>query len=69
LSYITNPQGHQVAPAQLAVQRQIEKGEFPNSLGELEADADCPDLLEAQRWLLAYQLALVPRRPPRCNRI
>jgi hypothetical protein len=49
LSHITDPQAYEVAAAEFAVQGQIEKGELSDSLGELEADADCPDLLEAQR--------------------
>jgi hypothetical protein len=69
LSYITDPQAYEIAAAELAVQGEIEKGELADSLGELEADSDCSDLLEAQRWLLAYQLALVPRRMLHCRRI
>jgi hypothetical protein len=62
LSYIADPQADEVTATQLAIQAEIEKGELPGSLGELQTDADCPDLLEAQRWLLAYQPAFVPGR-------
>ena len=51
---------HQVAGAKLAVDRQIEQGKFPHALGQLKTYPDRPDLLEAQRRLLSYELALVP---------
>jgi len=69
LRYVTDAQAHEIAATELAVQREIEERELPSSLGELQANADCPDLLEAQRWLLAHELALVPGRLLHCNRI
>jgi hypothetical protein len=39
LSYITDPQTHEVAAAELAVQGEIEKGELSGSLGKLLSSA------------------------------
>ena len=54
---IAHPQGHQIASAQLAVD-----GQVAQPLAELQPDADRPDFLELQRWLLTNQSPLVPRR-------
>jgi hypothetical protein len=54
------PELHQVAGAELAVDREIEQGKFSHALGQLKAYPDRPDLLETQRCLLSYELAFVP---------
>jgi hypothetical protein len=50
----------QVAGAKLAVDGEIEQGEFPQALRQLKTYPDRPDFLQAQGRLLSYQLALVP---------
>jgi hypothetical protein len=59
---IADTQRDQVAAAQLAVDREVEKSEVAQPLGELQADPDRPDLADLQRRLRAGQLALVPGR-------
>src|SRR5439155_14036914 len=49
-----------IEAAQFAVDGEIEQGEFPDSKIQLQPNPDSPDLL--QLWLLAEQLAFVPRR-------
>ena len=44
----------------LAVDSQVEQGEFSNSLLHLQPDAQSPDVLELERRLLPNDLALVP---------
>jgi hypothetical protein len=44
---------------ELAVDPQIERGEVAQVALHLQANADCPDLLELERRLLADELALV----------
>ena len=61
LERIANAKSHQVAPAQLAVDGEIEQREFPGSMIQLQSNPDGPDLLQLQRWLLADQLPFVPR--------
>jgi hypothetical protein len=51
---------HQVACAQLAVQRQIEEGWVALPTVKLEARAYCPDVLWLERWFNANELAFVP---------
>src|SRR5207249_6331033 len=61
LEHIADVKPHQVAPAQLAVDGEIEQREFPGSMIQLQSNPDGPDLLQLQRWLLADQLPFVPR--------
>jgi hypothetical protein len=58
--HVLYPKLHQVAGAEFAVDREIEQGEFSRALGQLKTYPDGPDLLEAQRRLLSYELAFVP---------
>jgi hypothetical protein len=60
LEHIVNVKRHKVAPAQLAVDGEIEQREFPDSMIQLQSNPDGPDLLQLQRWLLADQLPFVP---------
>jgi hypothetical protein len=53
LNYIVDAQRDQIAPAQFAVDREIEERQFARSIFELQANPDGPDLLQFQRWLLA----------------
>ena len=62
LDHIVNMEPDQVAPAQLAVDGEVEQREFPGSMIQLQPNPDGPDLLQLQRRLLAEQLAFVPRR-------
>ena len=61
LDHIANVKPHQVAPAQLAVDGEIEQREFAGSMIQLKSNPDGSDLLQLQRWLLAEQLPFVPR--------
>src|SRR5436190_23740031 len=61
LDHIVDAQRDQITPAQLAVDGKVEQCEFPGSMIQLQPNPDSPDLLQLQRWLLAEQLAFVPR--------
>src|SRR6266699_1872280 len=61
LEHNANVKPHQIAPAQLAVDGEIEQREFPGSMIQLQSNPNGPDLLQLQRWLLADQLPFVPR--------
>ena len=61
LHYVVNAKADQVIAAQLAIDCEIEKREFPDSTFELKANPDRPDLFQLQRRLLAKQFALIPR--------
>jgi len=50
----------QIAPPQLAVDRQVEQRKVAQGLRELQSYADGPDLLQLQRRFLANKLPLVP---------
>jgi len=50
------------AAAQLAVDARVEQGELAYTALHLQADAQCPDVLDLERCLLPNELALVPRR-------
>jgi hypothetical protein len=43
------PDLHEIAGSQLAVDGKVEQSELTGTLGELQSDADGPDLLKAQR--------------------
>jgi hypothetical protein len=60
MSDIANAQLHEIAAAQLAVDRQIEQREFALAIAQLEANAYCPNLPEFERCVLPDQLSLVP---------
>src|SRR5437773_10783633 len=62
LDYIVDAQRDQITPAQFAVDGKVEQCEFSGSMIQLQPNPDSPDLLQPQRWLLAEQLAFVPRR-------
>ena len=55
---IAHSQLHQITSSKLAVDRQIEQSQIPAPPSDLQAYADCPNLLELERRLLADQLAL-----------
>ena len=50
---ITNPQGHQVTTAELAINGQVKQSKVTHLSMDLEQDSDCPDILGLQRRLLA----------------
>jgi hypothetical protein len=60
---VAHPQIHKVAPAQLAVDRQVEHRQISNLMGVLKLNSNCPDVLRLQRWFLPDQLAFVLRFP------
>src|SRR5215472_16721344 len=55
-------EGHHVATAQLAVDRQIEHGEVSGATLDHHSSPDRPDVLRAEWGLGSDQLALVPGR-------
>jgi hypothetical protein len=52
---IPDPDTDQIAATKLAVDGQIEEGEIPQALCQLQADADCPDVFPFERWFLPHQ--------------
>ena len=58
VNHVTEPQGHQIATAQLAVNGKIEQGQVTWLAVQLEPDKDSPDLPGLQWWLLAEQSCL-----------
>ena len=61
---VAYPELQKIARAELAIDSEIEQSELPRSLLELEANADRPNLLEAQWCLLPDEFAFVPRFAP-----
>jgi hypothetical protein len=55
---IPDAEVHEITSAQLAVDGEIEQGEIPNPLGDLQPDADGPGLLEFERRFRSDQPAL-----------
>ena len=47
--HIANLKPHQVAPAQLAVDGEIEQRQFPGSMVQLQSNPNSPDRLQFQR--------------------
>jgi hypothetical protein len=60
VSDIANAQLHEIAAAQLAVDRQIEQRELALPIGQLEPNPNCPNVPEFERCFLPDELALVP---------
>ena len=56
---IPDPQLHQIARPQFAVDGEIKQCEFPPTIRELQANSNCPYLFQFERGLLADELALV----------
>jgi hypothetical protein len=50
----------EITASQLAVDGKIEKCQVTDLMGDLKPNADCPDFLQLEWWLLAYQLTFVP---------
>jgi hypothetical protein len=61
LDHIVDTKPDQIAPPQFAVDGEVEQREFSGSMIQLQSNPDGPDLLQLQWWLLAEQLAFVPR--------
>ena len=61
LDHIMDAKSDEIAPAQLAIDGEVEECEFAEFVSELEANSDGSDLFQFQWGLLAEQLALVPR--------
>lgn len=59
-AYVVDPEPHEVAAAQFAIDREIEEGKVTAMVFELEPDPYCPDLLRFERALLADEAPLVP---------
>lgn len=51
----------QIASPQFAVEPQVEHGQFPDPVLDLQSHADDPDFFKLEWCLLAHQLAFVPR--------
>src|SRR5271169_2088283 len=61
MSEIADAQLHEIAAAQLAVDRQIEQRELAPSIAQLKANPNCPNVLEFERCFLTDKLSLIPR--------
>jgi hypothetical protein len=61
MSDIADAQLHEIAAAQLAVDRQIEQRELAPSIAQLKANPNCPNVLEFERCFLTDKLSLIPR--------
>jgi len=57
---IPHPELDQIAGTEFAVYRQIEQGKFATPPGELQTDANGPDILQLERGLLSDNLPFVP---------
>src|SRR5919106_2908501 len=57
---VLNLEAHHVAPAQLAIDREIEERQVPGAPCELQPRPNGPDVLRLERWLRSDQLTLVP---------
>ena len=57
---ITDPQLHEIARSQLAINGQVKQRQFANPTAELQPNPDRPDVLWLERRLLADELAFVP---------
>jgi hypothetical protein len=60
---IANTQINKIAPAQLAIDREVEHSQAPNLMRMLKLNSDCPDVLRLEGRLLPDQLAFVPGFP------
>jgi hypothetical protein len=49
LDDIVDAESNQIAATQLAVDGEVEQGEFPGSMIQLQPNPDSPDLLQLQR--------------------
>jgi hypothetical protein len=56
-----HPELYEVTGPKFAVDGQVEQGQFSAPSSELQPNANYPNLLELDRRLLTYELALVPR--------
>src|ERR1051326_2741397 len=61
-AHVIDPQGHQIAAAQFAVDREVEQREITLPTLQLKPGPDCPDILRLERALLADQATFVPGR-------
>src|ERR1700694_1855719 len=61
LDHIMDAKSDQIAPAQLAVNGEVEQCKFSGSMIQLQSNPDGPDLFQFQWRLLTKQLALIPR--------
>ena len=53
---VSDAQADEIAATKLAVDGQVEHGEFANCVRILEVNADRPDVLRLAGWLLAAHL-------------
>jgi len=60
LDHIMDAKRYQIAPAQLAVDGEVEQREFSGSMIQLQPNPNGPDFFQLQRGLLTKQLALIP---------
>jgi hypothetical protein len=59
--YVVDPKRDEVTGSQLAVEGQVEQGQIPDLMSDLEPHSNGPDLLRLERRLGSDQLAVVPR--------
>ena len=58
---VSHAQLDQIAGSKLAVDGKVEQRQISVTTCELQANPDCPDLLELERRFLTYELSFVPR--------
>jgi hypothetical protein len=57
---ILNSEPHQIAGAELAIDGSIEESQVAKCAIQLQAGANCPDVLRLERRFGSYELSLVP---------
>ncbi len=58
--HIVDPERDQVTGAQLAVESEVEQGQIPDAMSDLEPDPNGPDFFDFESRLGSNQLAPVP---------
>ena len=61
LADIADSQSHEIAPPELAVDREIEERKFTSFALQLKPNPYCPDLALLERRFLTHKFAFVPR--------
>lgn len=59
--HVVDPKSDEVTGSQFAVEGQVEQGQIPNPMSDLEPDPNGPNLFCLERRLRSDQLASVPR--------
>jgi len=60
VGHIAHSEFDQITASEFAIDGQVKQRQVPESVGQLESNPDCPDLLELEGRLLTDKLAFVP---------